>query len=199
MSPKEGIFLKAKKFFVDPVSAFDEERENKTLPAFKYIATWLLLNAIIFGIGLTALLNWIQNIGAPALPLKANVVILPVAIFIIWISSLITVAVSGLWLHLWAYIVGARNGVENTLKTVFYGSTPIFVIGWIPIIGILGYIWSLPLQALGLTRTQGIHVSKSILAIVLAVGIPLIVFAAILTTSVSTILSMPLIDTLASM
>ena len=83
--------------------------------------------------------------------------------------------IAGLWLHLWAYIFGAKKGLHQTLKTVFYGGTPSYLLGWIPFIAILFWLWSLYLQWIGLQKLHDMPGNKALLSILIAFILPLII------------------------
>lgn len=190
MDLKEDIFLKAKRFLLDPKAAFDAEKKSDVFDAFKYMVIWLfvtaILTAIVLGAGGSALMNLSANLlGTQAMAGGVTGMLVLTTFFSAWIFGIIGMIIAGLWLHLWAYLVGARNKVENTLKTVFYGSTPRYVLGWIPFIGVIGYFWSLGLYALGLTRLQNLSTGKSILAIIIAVIIPALVITALVFTAIT--------------
>jgi hypothetical protein len=78
------------------------------------------------------------------------------------------VAIFGAWLHLWAHVFGAQRGFEQTLKAAFYGSTPAYLFGWMPIIGVLAFFWSLVPQWKGLRTFQEMSGFRAALAVVTA-------------------------------
>ena len=61
----------------------------------------------------------------------------------------------GLWLHLWVFLVGGRNGVGQTIKAVMYGATPSCLLCWIPIVGIIAGIWATFMATMIGQRFQG--------------------------------------------
>jgi pilus assembly protein TadC len=72
-------------------------------------------------------------------------------------------------------VFGAKKGLNQTLKSVFYGGSPNYLLGWIPLINIIAGLWSLVLAGIGLTRLQGIKGGKAAGAIIIAILIPLII------------------------
>ena len=60
----------------------------------------------------------------------------------------------------------------ETEKAVIYGTTPFFLLGWIPVIGmIIGGIWAIILTIIGLRELHQITTGKALLAYVLALVI----------------------------
>ena len=86
----------------------------------------------------------------------------------------------GLWLHLWAFVFGAR-GIGKTLSIVFLGSTPSYLIGWIPQIGIFRLVllaWSFGLYYLGF-RALGLAQKKAAPAIIISLALGLAILVAL--------------------
>ena len=94
---------------------------------------------------------------------------------VIYLSSVVSSTIVALWLHLWAFIFGARKGLGETIKTVFYGQSPLYLMGWIPLLNFVAMIWSFILMGTGLTRLQSMDAGKAAAAMLLAVIIPLII------------------------
>ncbi len=94
----------------------------------------------------------------------------------ILVLTLTLAVVFGLVLHVFVYLVGGRKGLWQTEKSVFYSLTPMFVLGWIPVIGFtVGGIWSLVLGIIGIRELHGLGDTKAAIAMILA----LVLFAAI--------------------
>lgn len=168
---------KIKAFIFEPTKAFNRERGSKLEEAFVYFLKTGIILAVLSGVILGAMsMNGIAAVSTMVLS---------------YIGAIIGAIVAGLWLHLWAYIMGARKNLEQTMKTVLYSSTPMLVLGWIPVINLLMILWDLILQVIGLKRLQGLTVEKSILAVVLAVLVPIIVVVAL--ASVAFMAMMPMI------
>ena len=91
------------------------------------------------------------------------------------IGGIIFTLVASAWIHLWVYLLGGRKGIMQTFKAIVYGNTPRLLLGWIPFIGIVFMLWSLILGILGIRELQAIGTGKAILAVAIAVIIPLII------------------------
>ncbi|ABS55816.1 hypothetical protein Mboo_1298 [Methanoregula boonei 6A8] len=106
---------------------------------------------------------------------------MPVIVFLeILIFGFVFSGLFGLWVHLWVWILGGRNGAGQTLKAFLYGLTPALIFGWIPVVGILFAVWSFILDILGLRELAGLSPARAALAMVIAVLIPLVVVAVFL-------------------
>jgi NhaP-type Na+/H+ or K+/H+ antiporter len=55
-----------------------------------------------------------------------------------------------------------------------YASTPFFLIGWIPYIAVIGWLWYLLLMIIGLSEMQDMTVGEAAMAIVVPVILVLI-------------------------
>jgi hypothetical protein len=62
----------------------------------------------------------------------------------------------------------------QTIKAIIYGHTPRLLLGWIPFVGFIFMLWSLVLGILGIRELQEISTARAILAVAIAVMIPLI-------------------------
>ena len=157
----EKTFQKAMGFLQEPKAAFDREKSSEPASGFVYMALLSIITAVLSGI--VSLFN----------PLGGAFI----AIVIVggYVAGIIGSVIAGLWLHLWAYIFGAKKGLAQTLKTVFYGGTPNYLLGWIPFLNILFSLWSIYLYWIGLQRLHSLPGNKSGFAILIAFIIPIIV------------------------
>ena len=82
--------------------------------------------------------------------------IFPAILFVgIIVGGIIGVFVGGAWLHIFVLLFGGRKGYLQTVKALIYGSTPGLLISWIPVIGIIGALWTLILEILGIQEPPG--------------------------------------------
>ncbi len=75
---------------------------------------------------------------------------------------------------MFALLFGARREFKQTIKTTMYAATPFFILGWIPYVAIIGWLWYLVLMVLGLAEMQEMTVGKAALAIVVPIILVLI-------------------------
>lgn len=182
-------------FLTAPTNSFDAEKKTPIGEAFKY----MLILAIIMSF-LGALISAASvSFASVFIPPEAAAFTNPIFIFVtvlvtFYIGIIITSLLEGLWLHLWAYVVGAKNGLEQTMKSVFYGQTPTYLLGWIPVVNIITVVWSLVLTGIGLMRLHGITGGKAALAIIIAVLIPIIIIGALFATLLASLISLGMLQ-----
>jgi len=97
---------------------------------------------------------------------------------LILVVGIIAAFIGGLWTHIWVYLVGGRRGVAQTIKAVMYGSTPSFLLGFLP--------WALIVQVIGIRQLQELSTGRAILALILAIIIPAIIIGAIFAAYIPT-------------
>jgi hypothetical protein len=164
------IIEKAKGFLLDPAGTFRTSKPDEPGVALPYFILLLLVHAVI-----SALLAGVMVGRGPVPGLMAGGDFNAAAVFFgILAGGLIGAVVFGAWLHLWVYILGGRRGIWQTLKVVMYGDTPYLLFGWVPFIGFFFMLWSLVLGILGIRELQEISTLKAIVAVALAVMIPLV-------------------------
>jgi hypothetical protein len=164
----DKIFQKAMGFLQQPAKAFDNEKATDIMEAFKYMVVLFLVVSV----------------------LSAIVSLNPLIFITTYVFGIVFAVIAGLWLHLWAYIFGAKGGLHQTLKTVFYGGTPTYLLGWIPLINILTGLWFLYLGWVGLKRLQGMPGDRAAFSILIAFIIPMMIIGIIALTFLA--LFMPL-------
>ena len=184
------IVTRVKGFILKPVETFQQSGNDEPGVVFSYFAALLLINAILSAI--------IALIGIETLPRFAGMpegLAFPVIVFLMALAGgFILTLIFSAWLHLWVYILGGRKGIMQTFKAIIYGHTPRLLLGWIPVIGFIFVLWSLALGILGIRELQEMSTGKAILAIVIAVMIPLVIIllvAAYFMTSYMTTTAIP--------
>jgi hypothetical protein len=176
----DTVIARAKGLLMNPVGTFQASRDDTAKTVFSYFGVLLVFNAI-----LTAVISAITFTALGALGLYRGmmpafgmgfVVLMPVLVFVmILVFGTIFTLVFGAWVHLWACILGGKNGIMQTMKVIVYGMTPSLAFGWIPGIGILFAIWSFILDILGIRELAGLSTERAALAMIIAVVIPLII------------------------
>jgi len=176
------IVTKVKGFLLNPVETFQQSKNDEPKAVFTYFGVLLLFNAVLCSL--------IATLGMAVMPALAAMPFgsaFPVMVFFMMlIGGCILTLIFAAWLHLWVYILGGRQGIMQTVNAVIYGSTPRLLLGWIPFIGFIFALWSLALGILGIRELQELSTGKAILAVAIAVLIPLILMillAAYLMTS----------------
>ncbi|MFH1172369.1 MAG: YIP1 family protein [Nanoarchaeota archaeon] len=159
---------KAKSFLLEPTKAFKKEQKTSFVEAFKYVLVIGPILAILNGVIAGLILPIIS-------PLAGIITIIAVAIMS-YVALIITPFISGLIVHLFAYLLGAKKGLEQTLKVTFYSQTPSMLFGWIPIIGSIFGIYGIVLQIIGIKNLQKMTMGRAILAVLL----PIIILSVLL-------------------
>ncbi len=143
-------------------------------PVVRYFLALLVVDAVLTailslaGFGIWGMVGRVTHIHHPVL-----------VFFLVLVGGLILAPVFAAWLHLWVWIVGGRKGFSQTLKAVMYGSTPGLLLGWIPIIGILFYLWAMVLAIFGIHELHEIDGGRAAFAVIIAVIIPLVIIVLI--------------------
>jgi len=174
-------------FLGNPNKTFNNVEKENWKQSFKFYAV-LLPISVILGTVLTYLL-FPQAFSQSYFYLPfAPLVVLVLGIVITYVSDLVMTFVGSAWLHLWVKAVGGKKGYWQTYKAGAYSSTPLLLLGWIPIVGGLIFgIWSLVLNIFGLMRLQKISGGRAVAAVLLAIFIAAIIIVAILVVWIFTV------------
>jgi hypothetical protein len=103
-------------------------------------------------------------------------------VYMIFLVALVGVFIKGFLWHVFVLLFGGTKDIEQTIKTTMYAMTPVLLLGWIPVVAIIGVIWGLALLILGLAQTQEMEVGKTVLVVV--VPLVLLLILAILGSAV---------------
>ncbi|MEI7432846.1 MAG: YIP1 family protein [Methanomicrobiales archaeon] len=163
---------KVRGFILKPVETFQECKEDSLGNALTYYIILVIINAILSTLVLFA--------GISTLSMYEKIPgmegIFPAVLFVgIIVGGIIGVFICGAWLHIFVWLLGGRKGYEKTLKAIMYGSTPGLLISWIPIIGIIGALWTLILEILGIQELQEMSTGRAAAAVILAVVVFVII------------------------
>jgi len=186
------LIEKAKGFLSEPTRAFEISKEEPLEEAVKYYlliaAVYSLLSAIMTGI--------IYSIVSPLVS-KYNVMTEPhgfaetfADFFMSFILMLICVFIWGAILHVFAYMLGGRWHISRSIKVAMYSSTPLVLLGWIPVLGMFGWIWVGALNVVGLHQYQDLPEGRAIAAVLTPVILLLILAIVMLIVIVSVIIPM---------
>ncbi|MGB6872559.1 MAG: YIP1 family protein [Dehalococcoidia bacterium] len=167
---KMGFASKMWGFLRRPTTTFGAVKEDTLSGALKYA----LICLVIFG-ALTGIVLAVMEIDKPFL-LIAESIGLSIA------GGMLFIFIGGSWTHLWVKLLGGRQGCSyrQTLKTLIYGATPIYLVGWVPFLaeraggplGVLVSIWALVLIIIGLRELHGITTGRAVGVSILAIVIP---------------------------
>ncbi|MGC9435389.1 MAG: YIP1 family protein [Methanomicrobiales archaeon] len=174
----ETFIESVKGFLLQPVETFQSHREATLGEALKYyiilIVIFAVLSALLALAGITGMAGMMgMGLGAGAAGVTAFVMVLIGAI----VGGIIGILIGGVLLHIFVYIVGGRKGIGQTIKALAYAETPALLLGWIPVINIIGGIWAFVLTILGIRELHEISTSRAIIAVIL----PLIIVFVLVT------------------
>ncbi|RLG32039.1 hypothetical protein DRN97_08350 [Methanosarcinales archaeon] len=187
-----SIGERIKGFLFSPSDTFDASKEDTIGDAFKYFVVILAIFAVIVSVLIAVLFSLFSGMlgmsGIPMMALGAAMgPLLAVGAFIcVLVGGIIGVFIDGLWLHIWVYLVGGRNGVGQTIKALMYGSTPSCLLGWLPVVNTIALIWALIVGTIGVRQLHELSTGKAVLAVIIAIAIPLIIYVAILSAFIAT-------------
>jgi hypothetical protein len=167
---------KVKSFILSPIKAFDESKIGTLMDAFKYFFCTLTFSAALFLTSAFLFPDTVQETSRYVTSKLSGFV--PVSsfsygaeyfIFLFLTIGIIYIFMAGIWLHLWVYVVGGRKGVDQTIKAMMYGFTPV-LIAWIPIvfIQVIASIWMMFLTGIGIWQLHEIPTSRAIIACTIA-------------------------------
>jgi hypothetical protein len=163
------ILTKVQGFLFKPVETFQKSRDDEPVHVFTYFLALLLFDVILttlltfLGVGNKMYAGITPGIGSPA------------AFFVvIFVAGFIFTLLGSAWVHLWVWVVGGRKGIMQTVKAVMYGMTPNLLLGWIPLVGVIFFIWTLILEVLGIRELHEISTIKAVIVLAIAIIIPLI-------------------------
>ena len=87
--------------------------------------------------------------------------------------------IAGFFLYLWLAIFGGKKAFSEAYKLYVYSRTPKLVFGWIPIVNILIWIYSLILLIIGTQKIYKFSSLKATLIYVIPLAIMIIIFGLI--------------------
>jgi len=185
---------KLKGFLMAPSETFKATKGDTLGGAFQYytilLVIWAILAAIVLEIvGYIAFQDALIRIGnsgilgmmlAKALAnFGAYVATLSLfAVYAFFLVSLVGIFIIGFLWHVFVLLfAGGNRDIVQTIKTTMYASTPFFLLGWIPVVAIIGWIWYLVLLILGIKETQDTTMGQAILIVVVPLVLLVILLA----------------------
>jgi len=120
-------------FLRAPGPAYQRLKKEEASHAVRFLCPALIFFSLMtVSMTLMGITSW-PSFLEPAPEGITRVSLAALAVFsLAFLSGLILVVVTGCWLHVWVYTIGDRRGLSDTIRLVFYGSSPAFLLGWIP-------------------------------------------------------------------
>ena len=188
----DDLVSNVKGFIMTPSEMFKKTSGNSLSAAYQYYVVLLVIFTVLFGIvavsiGLAMFTSTIEQmavipivgnvIGSAASNFSGFVIALGVFfVYLLFLFYLLGVFVEGLIIHAFVVLMGGEKGVNQTIKTTMYSSTPFLLLGWIPIVSMIAYIWSIVLLIIGIKETQEMELGKAIVVVL----IPIVLFIILL-------------------
>jgi hypothetical protein len=148
-------FETGKNIIMKPVDFF------KSMPVtggYKDPLIFALITSVIMGLGLT-----IITLGVGFLA----IIFAPIAVAV-------SVFLAALLLLVCAKMVGGTGSYEATMRVASYANI-VNIIGWIPIVSIIGSIYGLILTVIGMKEIHKLTTAKAVIAVLIAIAIVFVI------------------------
>jgi len=170
-----NIFKKIKEILFSPSLYYAEIKNEKGIKkAFYYSLLLSLFSLFMFIIEIffrkSNVELFAQTIGFPA-----NTVIGGLILFF-FLFTVISGFIFSFFLFIWLWIFGGRHIYSQTYKLYIYSYTPVYLFGWIPLIGGASFIYFLILLIIGTKQLYKFSPLKATLLYL----IPLLIFLILL-------------------
>ncbi len=176
----EDFGKKVTGFLLSPVEAFKSAGEKSLGAAYQYYFMLLIIFTALYGvitlvIGAVMFNSYVQQVSlipligqslSTNLAKFSNFVVVSelLYVYLVFLALLFGVFLVGLIFHAFVILLDGRKGVRETIKTTMYAATPGLLLGWIPFIGVIGWLWSFVLLILGLRDNHGLSFEQAVLA-----------------------------------
>lgn len=172
----------------DPAGAFESLKDAPLRQAFSFYLRLLVVFAVLFAAIAATIPHFLTQLPevfpdaqtflmlfAPMIDIIVRTP--PLLIFggvfvALLFGGIVGMLISAVWLHIWVYAFGGRQGFKQTLKAYMLGMTPFLVLGWIPIINIFGAIWAILAVLNGIMQLHDMYSGAAILALLVSLLIP---------------------------
>lgn len=170
---------KVKGFLLEPSRTFQYYREDPLANALKYYLILYLvyvfldiLVRIFFAEMIVSLMGEYALISANA---GTEEIIMSSIYDVIYVIP--GIFIGGALLEIGVYIAGGRKGLNQTIMSMLYSSTPSLLFGWVPVLNILAGIWSIVLNIIGIREFHDISSERAVLAMTISIILLLIIWA----------------------
>jgi hypothetical protein len=186
----DEMVSEVKGFLMAPSETFKKTSGKSLGAVYQYYVALLVIFTVLFGIiavslGLATFTSMINElavipvIGGVAAGAAANfsgfVIALGVFfVYLVFLFYLLGIFVQGLILHVFVLLLGGTKGATQTIKTTMYASTPFLLLGWIPIVSSIAYIWSLVLLVIGIKENHQMSLGNAVLVVLIPIVLVII-------------------------
>lgn len=175
----ESLCSDIQRILIKPSDFFRSIKNAGLPPAYQHYALFLILFAVLTGIvrmignsmNMMDFMMAFPVIG-PIIAQKICPLFTEFGLVIMlgtFLAGLYLVFIVGSLLHAFVLLAGGEEGIFQTIKVLMYAATPAFLIGWIPVVGFLSFLWSLFITVHGLKECAGLSYPRSIAVIVVPI------------------------------
>jgi hypothetical protein len=186
----EDFGKNVKGFLMSPVESFKQAGTKSLGVAYQYYVMLLIIFTALYGVvtlvvGTVMFNAYVQQVSV--IPLVGKALSTELAkfgtfvlvsellyVYLVFLVLLFGIFFAGLLLHVFVLFSEGKKGVRETIKTTMYAATPGLLLGWIPFISIIGWVWSFVLLILGLRDNNGLSFEKAVFVAVIPVVLGLI-------------------------
>lgn len=166
---------------IETYRTIGEESLSSTLVYFVVILAIYTVLALIAGMIWSVVLGLFTG-GAALLGGFAGMVI---GIFTTPIFAIITMVILIVLLHLAARLLGGTGDLNETVRVIVYGATPSYLLGWIPVIGFLFWLWSFVLFVFGLEERHRMDRSRAAIASLVVLAICVVFYVLVIVLAIA--------------
>ncbi|MFT4311896.1 MAG: YIP1 family protein [Candidatus Woesearchaeota archaeon] len=130
--------------------------------------------SVVLGLALSSVMGPFGIFGSTTGQAIFEIALMPLTYGLALVGFFIAAAI----LHVLLLIFGARGGIEKTIQSYAYSSTPTLLFGWVPILGWAIWVWFLVLMIITSAKVHDISMLRSVLALFV---VPAIILAIIVT------------------
>jgi hypothetical protein len=186
----DDFLNEVKGFLMTPSETFKKTSGKSLSAAYQYYVALLVIFTILFGIVAVSIgygmftstvesLSMIPIIGSVAAGAVANfsgfVIALGVFfVYLVFLFYLLGIFVEGLLMHAFVVLMGGKNDATQTIKTTMYASTPFLLLGWVPFVSIIVYIWSFVLLVIGIKENHEMELGNAVLVVLIPIVLGII-------------------------
>jgi hypothetical protein len=95
-------------------------------------------------------------------------------VYLVFLFYLLGIFIEGLLMHAFVVLMGGKNDATQTIKTTMYASTPFLLLGWVPFVSIIVYIWSFVLLVIGIKENHEMELGSAVLVVLIPIVLGII-------------------------
>lgn len=200
MNKTQQIIKRFTVLLSDPVTFFKDLKSEKGVStAFFYlngmVAVSLILGAITSFIMGNFFTDWLSTItNVPLLgtdTANPNLLFLVIGLIVMFIMQILGSFVCTGVLHVWALLFGGKAKYAKSYQLYVYAKAPQLLFSWIPVVGVVAWIYSLILLIIGTQHVHDIKKSTAVLMFVIPFAVILVLALVFLALAIAIIVANP--------